>query len=75
MSAGPPLDQVHLALGHDPLDRRADLRTAGWSAVPGERVLVLLDPTGDVAVTRAGPLGPPGDGVAEAPLRPPPTSR
>ena len=52
MSAGPPIDQVHLALGHDPLDRRADLRTAGWSAVPGERVLVLLDPTGDVAVTR-----------------------
>ena len=53
MSAGPPLDQVHLALGHDPLDRRADLRTGGWSAVPGERVLVLLDPTGEVAVTRA----------------------
>ena len=53
MSAGPPPDQVHLALGHDPLDRRADLRTGGWSAVPGERVLVLLDPTGDVAVTRA----------------------
>jgi NAD+ diphosphatase len=52
MSAGPPLDQVRLALGHDPLDRRADLRTAGWSAVPGERVLVLLDESGDVAVTR-----------------------
>jgi NADH pyrophosphatase NudC (nudix superfamily) len=52
MSAGPPLDQVHLALGHDPLDRRADLRTGGWSAVPGERVLVLLDPTGEVAVVR-----------------------
>ena len=52
MSAGSPLDQVRLALGHDPLDRRADLRTAGWSAVPGERVLVLLDESGDVAVTR-----------------------
>ncbi len=52
MSAGPPIDQVRLALGHDPLDRRADLRTQGWSAVPGERVLVLIDPTGEVAVTR-----------------------
>jgi NAD+ diphosphatase len=53
MSAGPPIDQVRLALGHDPLDRRADLRTQGWSAVPGERVLVLIDPTGEVAVTRS----------------------
>ena len=52
MSADSPLDQVRLALGHDPLDRRADLRTGVWSAVPGERVLVLLDPTGDAAVTR-----------------------
>jgi NAD+ diphosphatase len=52
MSAGSPLDQVRLALGHDPLDRRADLRTADWSAVPDERVLVLLDESGDVAVTR-----------------------
>jgi NAD+ diphosphatase len=52
MSAGPPLDHVHLALGHDPLNRRADLRQRGWSAVPTERVLVLLDPSGDVAVTR-----------------------
>ena len=53
MSAGPPIDQVRLALGHDPLDRRADLRTQGWSAVPGDRILVLIDPTGEVAVTRS----------------------
>ena len=53
MSAGPPINPFHLALGHDPLDRRADLRTAGWDAVPGERVLVLLDPSGDVPVTRS----------------------
>ena len=46
------LDPRRLALGHDPLDRRADLRTAGWSAVPAERVLVLIDPTGDAAVVR-----------------------
>jgi NAD+ diphosphatase len=52
MSAGPPIDQVRLALGHDPLDRRADLRTQGWSAVPSERVVVLIDPGGEVAVTR-----------------------
>jgi NAD+ diphosphatase len=52
MSAGSPLDHLRLALGHDPLDRRADLRTADWSAVPGGRVLVLLDESGDVAVTR-----------------------
>jgi NAD+ diphosphatase len=52
MSAGPPIDQVRLALGHDPLDRRADLRTRGWSAVPSDRVVVLIDPGGEVAVTR-----------------------
>ncbi len=46
------LDPMRLALGHDPLDRRADLRTAGWSAVPAERVLVLIDPSGDAAVLR-----------------------
>ena len=55
-NAGPPGSQpvVQLALGRDPLDRRSDLRTLGWSAVPAERVLVLLDPKGDVAVTRLG---------------------
>ena len=52
MSAGSPVNRVHLALGHDPLDRRADLRTASWSAVTGDRALVLLDPSGDAAVTR-----------------------
>ncbi len=46
------LDPMRLALGHDPLDRRADLRTAGWSAVPADRVLVLIDPTGDAAIIR-----------------------
>ncbi len=51
-AAARALDPMRLALGHDPLDRRADLRTAGWSAVPADRVLVLIDPTGDAAIIR-----------------------
>ena len=58
MSAGPPIDQVQLALGHDPLDRRAEWRTAGWSAVPARRVVVLLDPSGEAAVIRSGDRSP-----------------
>ena len=53
MSPGPPLDQVRLALGHDPLDRRAELRAGGWSGVPAERVLLLLDHEGAAAIRRA----------------------
>jgi NAD+ diphosphatase len=49
MSAA-PLDPVRLALGQDALDRRADLRTAGWAAVPERRRTVLLDGDGEAAV-------------------------
>lgn len=48
-----PGDPLHLALGQDALDRRADLRLAGWDAVPAPRATVLLDPSGEVAVLRA----------------------
>jgi NAD+ diphosphatase len=48
-----PLDPTRLALGQDALDRRADLRTSGWDAVPGPRRTVLLEASGDVAVHRA----------------------
>jgi NAD+ diphosphatase len=51
-----PVDPVHLSLGQDPLDRRADLRAGGWDGVPGQRVLVLLDPQGEVAVRRGRSL-------------------
>jgi NAD+ diphosphatase len=50
----PPAHQIHLALGQDALDRRADLRFAGWAAVSMPRRLVLLDDTGEAAV-RTGP--------------------
>lgn len=43
-----------LALGCDPLDRRADLRSQGWAAVPPRRRVVLLDRKGRAAVRRSG---------------------
>jgi NAD+ diphosphatase len=49
MSAA-PLDPGRLALGRVGVDRRADLRAAGWAAVPGRRRIVLLDETGEAAV-------------------------
>jgi len=52
-SSGPEAIQVRLALGHDPLDRRADLRAGGWGAVPEPRVLLLLDHEGAAAIRRA----------------------
>ena len=73
---GPENAPVRLALGHDPLDRRADLRTGDWSAVPGPRVLLLLDHEGAAAISR-GPdrsarlVAVPG----EADARPPSTAR
>jgi NAD+ diphosphatase len=48
----PPVDPIHLALGQDALDRRAELRTLGWAAVPADRRLVLLDAQGEVAIHR-----------------------
>jgi NAD+ diphosphatase len=48
-----PVDPLDLALGHDALDRRADLRHTGWEAVPPDRRAVLLGPDGEVAVRRA----------------------
>lgn len=50
MSRVPSSAQLRLALGHDALDRRADLRTAGWSAVPEPRIWLLLDAEGSAAV-------------------------
>ena len=47
-----PLDPLPLALGQDSLDRRADLRRAGWEALPPTRRLVLLSTEGEVAVHR-----------------------
>ena len=48
----PPVDQLALALGQDGLDRRAELRRAGWSQVGEPRRLVLLNSNGEVAVRR-----------------------
>ena len=45
-----PLDPLRLALGHDSLDRRADLRTGGWAGVPTDRRVVLVDVDGEAAV-------------------------
>jgi NAD+ diphosphatase len=46
----PAVDPIHLALGQDALDRRADLRFADWAAVDMPRRLVLLDDSGEVAL-------------------------
>lgn len=47
-----PVDPIHLALGHDNLDRRADLRALGWTALDLPRRLALLDAQGEAAVRR-----------------------
>ncbi|HEX6886691.1 MAG TPA: NAD(+) diphosphatase [Candidatus Nanopelagicales bacterium] len=47
------IDPIPLALGQGTLDRRADLRTAGWPSVPATRRVVLLDEQGEAVVQRA----------------------
>jgi NAD+ diphosphatase len=61
------VDPLDLALGQDPLDRRADLRHTGWAGVPTQRRTFLLDPEGEVAVRRA-----PDRSVSLAPAVPAP---
>ena len=51
-----PATPIQLALGQDALDRRAELRRAGWADVPWPRRLVLVDQSGEVPV-RAGSGG------------------
>ncbi len=47
-----PVDPIHLALGHDNLDRRGELRAGGWSVLDLPRRVALLDAQGEAAVRR-----------------------
>ncbi|MGB7982323.1 MAG: NAD(+) diphosphatase [Candidatus Nanopelagicales bacterium] len=56
MSEGSAIHDLLPALGHEVLDRRADLRTTGWAAVPVDRVMLVLDGAAATPVV----LGPDG---------------
>ena len=59
MAERPAIHDLLPALGHEVLDRRAELRSAGWSAVPGTAWSLVLDPevatpVSPVAAARTG---------------------
>lgn len=57
----PPVDVLELALGQERIDRRAELRHAGWDEVPRPWLVLPIDPAGNVALLRgaSGPGAPP----------------
>lgn len=52
-----PVEAIDLALGHEPLDRRAELRPGGWQDLPEPQRIILMDGQGEVPVLQA-PDGP-----------------